>query len=160
MGHAAESRFGFDPTQSNQALWNTVELLQNQVRDLIKSGPANDRSHALGSPGSRIAEILRARSMRAKFFKAELFADPAWDMLLDLYRAELDQYRVSVTSLCTASGVPTSTALRWLRALEEEGLITRRQDPLDGRRSFVALTSAAVAAMDSYFTAVRQTQPL
>jgi DNA-binding MarR family transcriptional regulator len=98
--------------------------------------------------------------MRAKFFKAELFADPAWDMLLDLYRAELDQYRVSVTSLCTASGVPTSTALRWLRALEEEGLITRRQDPLDGRRTFVALTTAAVGSMNAYFDAIGQTQPL
>jgi len=160
MGHAAESRFGFDSGQSNQALWNTVELLQNQVRDLIKSGPANDRSNAPTSPGHRIGEILRARTMRAKFFNADLFADPAWDMLLDLYRAHLDQYRVSVTSLCTASGVPTSTALRWLRALEEGGLITRRQDPLDGRRTFVALTSAGVESMDSYFAAIGQTQPL
>ena len=160
MGHAAETRFGFDPNQSNQALWNTVELLQNQVRDLIKSGPANDRSHSPASPGSKIGEILRARSMRAKFFKAELFADPAWDMLLDLYRAELDQYRVSVTSLCTASGVPTSTALRWLKALEDGGLITRRQDPLDGRRTFVALTTAAVESMDAYFAAIGQAQPL
>jgi len=160
MGHAAESRFGFDPNQSNQALWNTVELLQNQVRDLIKSGPANDRSHSPTSPGSKVGEIIRARSMRAKFFKAELFADPAWDMLLDLYRAELDQYRVSVTSLCTASGVPTSTALRWLRALEDGGLITRRQDPLDGRRTFVALTTAAVESMDAYFAAIGSAQPL
>ena len=160
MGHAAETRFGFDSPLGNQALWNTVELLQNQVRDLIGRGAANDRSQAPASPGSRIAEIIRARSMRAKFFKAELFADPAWDMLLDLYRAHLDQYRVSVTSLCTASGVPTSTALRWLRALEEEGLITRRQDPLDGRRTFVALTTAAVQSMDAYFEAIGQTQPL
>ena len=160
MGHAAESRFGFDSNQTNQALWNTVELLQNQVRDLIKAGPANDRSHAAGSPGSRIAEILRVRSMRGKFFKAELFADPAWDMLLDLYRAELDQYRVSVTSLCTASGVPTSTALRWLHTLEQDGLITRRQDPLDGRRTFVALASTAVEAMEAYFSAIGQSQPL
>jgi DNA-binding MarR family transcriptional regulator len=159
MGHAAETRFDFNSSQTNQALWNTVELLQNQVRDLIKAGPANDRSQA-GSPGARIAEILRARSVRTKFFKAELFADPAWDMLLDLYRAELEQYRVSITSLCTASGVPTSTALRWLRALEQEGLITRRQDPLDGRRTFVALTSAAVEAMNAYFAAIGNVRPL
>lgn len=159
MGHAAESRFEFESLQNNQALWNTVELLQNQVRDLLK-GPANDRSQLPASPGSRITEILRARSMRARHFKAELFADPAWDMLLDLYRAELDQYRVSITSLCAASGVPTSTALRWLRALEEEGLITRRQDPLDGRRTFVALTRAAVESMGAYFASIGPTQPL
>ena len=40
------------------------------------------------------------------------------------------------------------------------GLITRRQDPLDGRRTFVALTTAAVASMDAYFDAIGQTQPL
>jgi DNA-binding MarR family transcriptional regulator len=39
-------------------------------------------------------------------------------------------------------------------------LITRRQDPLDGRRTFVALTTAAVASMDAYFDAIGQTQPL
>jgi DNA-binding MarR family transcriptional regulator len=160
MGYAAESRFGFDSPQGNQALWNTVELLQNQVRDLIGRDAVNDRANAPASPAARIAEILRMRALRSRFFKAELFADPAWDMLLDLYRAELDQHRVSITSLCTASAVPTSTALRWLRALEEEGLVRRRQDPLDGRRTFVGLTSAAVEAMNSYFEAVGQAQPL
>lgn len=160
MGDAAESRFGFELPQSNRALWNTVELLQNQVRDLISDAAANDHMKAVLSPGSRVAEILRVRTLRARFFRAELFADPAWDMLLDLYRAELDQHRVSVTSLCTASGVPTSTALRWLRALEDDGLIARRQDPLDGRRSFVALTNAGIEAMGAYFTAIGNAQPI
>lgn len=160
MRHAVESRFGFESLQSNETLWNTVELLQSQVRDLINGAAANDHVKAASSPGSRVAEILRVRTLRAKFFNAELFADPAWDMLLDLYRAELDQHRVSVTSLCTASGVPTSTALRWLRALEEDGLIARRQDPLDGRRSFVALTTGGIEAMSAYFAAIGNAQPI
>ena len=151
MGHAAETHFGFDSPLGNQALWNTVELLQNQVKDLIGRGAANDRSHAPASPGSRIADIIRARSMRAKFFKAELFADPAWDMLLDLLQAEIAQLRVPVSSLCIAAAVPATTALRWLKNMTDRGLFVRRADPHDGRRVFVELSREASVAMRRYF---------
>jgi hypothetical protein len=42
---------------------------------------------------------------RARFFQEELFADPAWDMLLDLLQAEIAQHRVPVSSLCIAAAV-------------------------------------------------------
>lgn len=35
-----------------------------------------------------IRQVIRARRLRARFFDEELFADPAWDMLLDLLQAE------------------------------------------------------------------------
>ncbi len=60
--------------------------------------------------------IIRQRQLRARFFDGELFADPAWDMLLDLTAARVEARRVSVTSLCIASGVPPTTALRWIGA--------------------------------------------
>jgi DNA-binding MarR family transcriptional regulator len=101
-----------------------------------------------------IRAILQARLERKSFFPEELFADPAWDMLLDLYAAELGQIRVSVTSLCIASNAPTSTALRWISSLESEGLIERRGDPLDGRRFFLSLTRDAVERFERYFSAL------
>lgn len=55
--------------------------------------------------------MIRARRLRANFFPADLFADPAWDMLLDLLQAELVQHRVPVSSLCLAAAVPATTAL-------------------------------------------------
>jgi len=100
-----------------------------------------------------IRNIIDARRLRAKFFDDSLFADPAWDILLDLYRAHLAQQRISVTSVCFGAGVPVSTALRWLNALEERGLARRSQDPLDGRRFFVELTQSGVSAMADYFAA-------
>jgi len=36
-------------------------------------------------------------------------ADPAWDMLLDLTAARAESRAVSVSSLCIAAGVPTTT---------------------------------------------------
>ena len=44
---------------------------------------------------------------------AELFGDPAWDMLLDLTAARAEHTRVSVTSLCIASAVPPTGAPGW-----------------------------------------------
>jgi DNA-binding MarR family transcriptional regulator len=102
---------------------------------------------------SDIQKIIDARRLRAKFFDDNLFADPAWDILLDLYRAHLAQQRMCVTSVCFGAGVPVSTALRWLNALEERGLARRSQDPLDGRRFFVELTEKGAAAMAGYFAA-------
>jgi len=100
-----------------------------------------------------LRKIIEIRRLRAKFFDDSLFADPAWDILLDLYRAHLAQQRISVTSVCFGAGVPVSTALRWLNALEERGLARRSQDPLDGRRFFVELTQSGVSAMAGYFAA-------
>jgi DNA-binding MarR family transcriptional regulator len=100
-----------------------------------------------------LQKIIDDRRLRAKFFDENLFADPAWDILLDLYRAYLAQQRISVTSVCFGAGVPVSTALRWLNALEERGLARRSHDPLDGRRFFVELTHSGVSAMTGYFAA-------
>ena len=98
-----------------------------------------------------VRKIIRQRQLRAKFFAAELFADPAWDILLDLTAARAEHTRVSVTSLCIASGVPPTTALRWIGQLTAAGLLERVQDETDRRRAFIALTDKAADAMARYF---------
>ncbi|MCB2048860.1 MAG: winged helix DNA-binding protein [Novosphingobium sp.] len=98
-----------------------------------------------------VRRILRQRQLRARFFDAELFADPAWDMLLDLTAARAEHTRVSVTSLCIASGVPPTTALRWISQMTEAGLFERIEDESDRRRAFIALTEKAAEAMARYF---------
>ena len=80
-----------------------------------------------------------------------MFADPAWDMLLDLLQAEIAQHRVPVSSLCIAAAVPATTALRWIKTMTDAGLFKRRADPHDGRRVFVELSSIASDAMHRYF---------
>ena len=106
-------------------------------------------------PDSRvIRRILRQRQQRARFFDAELFADPAWDMLLDLAAARAEHKRVSVTSLCIASGVPPTTALRWISQMTRAGLFERVEDTLDRRRAFIALTERAADGMGRYFEAI------
>lgn len=98
-----------------------------------------------------VRRIIRQRQLRARFFDGDLFGDPAWDMLLDLTAARAEHTRVSVTSLCIASGVPPTTALRWIGQMTEAGMFQRVEDEADRRRAFVALTDKASDAMARYF---------
>ena len=101
-----------------------------------------------------VRSVIRARRLRARYFHEELFADPAWDMLLDLLQAEIAQLRVPVSSLCIAAAVPATTALRWLKTMVSQGLFHRRADPHDGRRVFVELAPEASQALRRYFAEV------
>jgi DNA-binding MarR family transcriptional regulator len=101
-----------------------------------------------------VRSVIRARRLRSRFFEEELFADPAWDMLLDLLQAEIAQLRVPVSSLCIAAAVPATTALRWLKTMTDKGIFLRRADPHDGRRVFVELSPSASEGMRRYFAEV------
>jgi DNA-binding MarR family transcriptional regulator len=117
---------------------------------IIKAANAD----ALAVSADTIRSIIRARRLRARYFQEELFADPAWDMLLDLLQAEISQLRVPVSSLCIAAAVPATTALRWLKTMVQQGLFIRRADPHDGRRVFVELAPEASRALRNYFAEV------
>ncbi|MGN3973813.1 winged helix DNA-binding protein [Tsuneonella sp. SYSU-LHT278] len=98
-----------------------------------------------------VRKIIRQRQLRAEFLGPELFADPAWDILLDLTAARAEHVRVSVTSLCIASGVPPTTALRWIAQMTDAGLLERVEDETDRRRAFIELSDKAADAMARYF---------
>jgi DNA-binding MarR family transcriptional regulator len=102
----------------------------------------------------KVQRLLRARRTRGRFFDSKLFADPAWDILLELYAAKLTDRRLSVTAVCGGADVPATTALRWIRTLECFGHIERRNDPMDGRRVFLELSTIAEKQMNEYFRTV------
>jgi len=108
----------------------------------VESDPAAD---ALLLQAAR--SIASTRNRRAQYFRAELFAEPAWDMLLDLFIAHLEGRQVYVSSLCIAAGVPATTALRYIQDLERNGEIISSPDNLDGRRRWLWLSEASVTAM-------------
>jgi hypothetical protein len=105
---------------------------------------------------SHMRALLRTRRLRDQFLPADMFADPAWDMLLDLMAARLSGEQVSVSSLCIAAAVPPTTALRWIRQLTDRGIFVRQADPADGRRVFIALSDEAATAITQWFAARRR----
>lgn len=123
--------------------------LLDEVRDLPTT-----RRRAVRPPlpdARLVRKIIRQRQQRGRYLDAGLFADPAWDMLLDLTAARVEHKRVSVTSLCIASGVPPTTALRWIGQMIDAGLFVRVCDDTDRRRAFIEMTEKAVDAMAQYF---------
>jgi DNA-binding MarR family transcriptional regulator len=98
-----------------------------------------------------VRNLIRHRRRREQLFGAEVFADPVWDILLDLYASHHEGKNVAVTSLCIAAAVPPTTALRWIKVMTEKGWLVRTRDPADGRRVYVDLGADALARLDLYF---------
>ena len=99
--------------------------------------------------GQAIArELYTMRRRRGRHLPDDLFGEPTWDILLDLYLAIGEGRRVPTTSACIGAHVPPTTALRWLRILETRGMVEREDDGRDGRRTFVRLTASGLKAMD------------
>ena len=106
---------------------------------------------ALRVTSSQLQRLILVRQLRSSLIGRGLFADPAWDMLLALYAAELDDKRLSETELCSVVDVPLSTAERWIDALEERKLVVRGQAYAKGR---IRLSPAGNAALNRYFSTV------
>ncbi|NVE94931.1 winged helix DNA-binding protein [Altererythrobacter lutimaris] len=100
----------------------------------------------------QVKRDIVSRTQREEYFPSEMFAEPAWDMLLDLYVANEAGIDISVTSLCIASNAPATTALRWLKLLEKWGLVSRSPDPTDQRRTFIKLTESSSSKLEAYFS--------
>ena len=150
-----------------QQLSEEVGRIANVLASLSEEAGKGEVSPASEAGGKEtdvtageVRAIIRARRLRDQYFRADLFADPAWDMLLDLMAARLASERVAVSSLCIAAAVPPTTALRWIRTLCEQGLFVRSADPQDGRRVFIALSDQAADGLQAYLKAARRISPL
>lgn len=138
----------------DDAVHAPTEFLLAKVRDDFERYAFAPARPPLPEP-RLVRRIIRQRQLRARFFPADMFADPVWDMLLDLTAAAAENTRVSVTSLCIASGVPPTTALRWITQMTEAGLLIRLEDHTDKRRAFITLTDVSISSMARYFHAIR-----
>lgn len=152
--------------QLNEEVARISRVLSRLANEDKRPGGVSERPLGLTPPppphaappatAADVRKIIRGRRLRDQFFAEGLFEDPAWDMLLDLYAAELEGAQVSVSSLCIAAAVAPTTALRWIGRMTEAGLFVREPDPFDRRRAFLGLSAEARAKMERYLTALRQ----
>lgn len=141
------------PSRSFEA---ELQQLALAIRGLADEALQGHRDTVVSLSDSRLVRgIIKARRLRERFFGL-IFADPAWDILLDPYIARLEKRRLSVSSLCIGAAVPATTALRWITALTKKGMLVRENDPNDGRGVVVTLSDETHELMCSYFRNVRQ----
>lgn len=157
---------------SKRAAENSAAILRRAAADLLRisseieprgfdlrqlertNKDQSDSSIFFGNPNLLLQAVkgsYRERRRRKKFFPPDLFGEAAWDILLDLFAARLEQRQISVTSACIGADVPATTALRWLGQLEELGFIDRTVSETDQRVTWVQLTDVCGNIMSAYF---------
>lgn len=142
-------------TVTNMGLLERLAFLETQIghcRDLledrqsdINAGPASKTS------ASQVRQFIAARMARDQLLGTSLFSDPAWDMLVEAFACQIEGVRLTISELCARCSAPETTALRWLKKLEEVSLMMRQSDPIDRRRTYLVLTADAIKGLDRYF---------
>lgn len=98
--------------------------------------------------------VTHRRLLRQQLIGApDLFGDPAWEMLVDLFLHEGQGKDLSIGALCVPVGLPTSSALRLVQKLCDAAIVERIDDPVDGRRSIIRLAPAISHRLRAYFEA-------
>lgn len=120
---------------------------ENQdIRELTRADDQrmlNRGSSRWSTPCSRFARFLmRFQAERGPRLLGLQFDDPSWNILLELFIAQEEHDTVWIGNVCLASGAPPTTALRYLRMLEQKGAVLRQPDKSDARRTVVRLAPA------------------
>jgi DNA-binding MarR family transcriptional regulator len=114
------------------------------------------RTEARGAHVAAAHRLYRERRARLQSFSQSfaIFGEPGWDILLEIYLADTVGRAMCVGTACLAADVAQTTGLRWLAKLEKIGLVTREDDPRDGRRGLVMLTPRGRAEMERYLARI------
>lgn len=139
-----------------------IDEAQHTLDELRRQCGCDTFKGAVVEPEKRHQTALEAatmayeqRRLRPKHLNnEEIFGEPAWDMLLDLYVHQAQNEKVSVKSACINSRAPTATALRWLNVLEMKGLVSCLDDPDDAQRRLIKLTPEGYEAMTRYLNEI------
>lgn len=129
---------------------------------LDRLAPATGSSGGCSTEPSstQLRQLLEARRARANFFGVHLFSDPAWDILLMAYVAFLDHEKLLVATICREGAVAATTTLRWIKALESDGLLVHRDGPLDGPQCWLEISALGRLGMERYLKLVWPALPL
>lgn len=98
--------------------------------------------------------IEQLRRVRNRYNDHKL-DEVAWELLLELLRAEQSNQKLSVSALTISiPGVSATTSLRRIGELATGGYVDRTPDARDGRRDFVTLTAKSRSLLTDYLANV------
>ena len=103
--------------------------------------------------------LIESRALRFTYFKRSLFSDPAWDILLYLMLTQAEQSRLTICDVARQTGIPLTTAIRWIEVLKDHGLVARVGDQTDRRRNFALMTENGATLMRKYLASTSLERP-
>ena len=151
-----------DPSDAVAGAIDTVYRAISQMQDALRHPelPKHIGTSIEGRRKRAVQTVMQIRDIRDQGLGSDLFSDPAWNILLDAYASSLEGRRVSVSDACIAARAPYTTGLRWLRVLEQRGLIVRENDQTDKRRVYVRLTAHAHKTVEALVDQIISNIPL
>lgn len=69
------------------------------------------------------AAILQFRRLRSQMLPSELFAEPGWDLLLELFVADANGHRLTARDVSDRNNIPPGVISRWLIHLTQIGFV-------------------------------------
>ncbi len=133
--------------ENRHTIADRMEALAIELRSM-----ADCETETVPTEGTLVAlagKIYAARRKVDEVFGMQGFSvTSGWDILLDLYMAKAQNKEISVTSACIGAACPSTTALRWIHALEKMNLIIRKPDAEDRRRFILGLTEGGKVKID------------
>jgi DNA-binding MarR family transcriptional regulator len=98
--------------------------------------------------------IADARRKLGAYLEAALFANPGMDIMLFLFAEGLHGATVTTNACCAAAGVPRTTALRWIKLLQDRGLVLGSDDVSDRRVTMLALSASGRDTIRNWLTEI------
>jgi hypothetical protein len=147
LGHASQ----FDVIACLTILKAEQQVIHSA--DIVKLPDARRLPSLVSDPAALARNALRRHAARLTEFGPYLAQEGIWNMLLELLIARREGRLVAIKCLWLASGVPQSTALRWVHLLVAQGHVTRRGDPRDGRRCSLELSEELALRVDRFLAA-------
>lgn len=145
------------------SLWNLQENLTRLAAELAEAArrfdaAADNDTDAEASldamtPRQYFSSLLELRRTRERYFGSELFGEPAWDIMLELMLARIDDREILSSQLKSHAGSPAVVTRHYLEALVEAKLVDRFDNASNVDDPSIVLSSEAARRMAELYRA-------
>ena len=144
-------------------LWNLQDHLSRLASDLAEAAQMFDKASSDAgkepaaieamTPRAFFTSLLELRRMRERHFGTELFGEPAWDVMLQLMIARIDDKELRLSELAGNPASPAVVTRHYVEELIEAKLVDRFDNAEDERDFYLTLSSEAARRMAELYRA-------
>lgn len=117
-----------------------LDTVISNLAERLEALEANSTESMFADPLAMAPLASAMQRARQAAFPEGYFADPSWEILLDLFQSKRENKKLIVSDLGLSADIAQTTVLRHLNRLVDDGFVSREDHPFDRRKSLVRLT--------------------